>query len=133
MLALSIVDFAVQMAANHQISCELPLCENTHLANLTRFSAILLQTSQPTIRICFIMPTSLLYAIVFISPTIFHHIILAMTLFKSIKHLRITNAVGIGSIMRTIQRDHILYTLVGIYAPLFNLELVLIRHSRLFA
>lgn len=63
---------------------------------------------------------------VFISPTIFHHIILAMTLFKSIKHLRITNAVGIGSIMRTIQRDHILYTLVGISAPLVHLNIVLI-------
>jgi hypothetical protein len=53
------------------------------------------------------------FALTFISPTILHHTILGMTLWKSIGHLRITREAGIASVMSTIQRDHVLYVLVS--------------------
>ncbi|CAD6578498.1 MAG: hypothetical protein CYPHOPRED_000600 [Cyphobasidiales sp. Tagirdzhanova-0007] len=107
MLSLAIVDFAIQVSANHFVT------------------SVLLQTGNPRMAICFIMPTSYAYALVFISPTLLHHIILGMTLYKSIKHVRMTKAAGITSVMTVIQRDHSLYTLVICLVNFANLVLVL--------
>ena len=98
----------------------LVLCDQT---------AIYLTSQNPHLALCFLLPTSLLYSLVFISPTIFHHIILILTLYKSIIHLRTTRAGGIKSIMNIVQRDHILFVLAICLINFANLVLVLQRRD----
>lgn len=104
-----------------------------NIRNLTKNSpaqtAVYLHSDSPQIGICYLQPTSMVYALVFISPTIFHHLILVMTLYKSIKHLRATRAGGIRSIMQVVQRDQILFVLAICLINFSNLVLVLQRSS----
>lgn len=112
LLVLTSLDYALQMSANHAAT-------TIYLSSAT----------PPNLSVCFIIPTSLLYALVFISPTIFHHIVLAMTLYKSIQHIRATRAGGIKSIMNIVQRDQILFVLAICLINFANLVLVLQRSS----
>lgn len=88
--------------------------------------AVRLALQTPKLSSCILIPTSKIYCLVFLSPTIFHHLFLGMTLLKSIKHIRITRVVGITSIMTIIQRDHALYTLAICLVNFSNFVLVLI-------
>lgn len=108
LLSLTTIDYILQMSANHAAT-SIYLSSN-QIANLS---------------ICFIVPTNLLYSMVFISPTIFHHIILIMTLYKSILHIKATKAGGIKSIMNIVQRDQILFVLAICLINFSNLVLVL--------
>lgn len=107
LLSLTALDYALQMSANHAATSIFLLSQNPHLS------------------ICFTVPTTLLYSLVFISPTIFHHIVLVMTLYKSIQHIRATRAGGIYSIMNVVQRDQILFVLAICLINFSNLVLVL--------
>ncbi|KAK9899997.1 hypothetical protein P389DRAFT_6555 [Cystobasidium minutum MCA 4210] len=111
LLVLAGIDYALQMSANHAAT------------------AIYAATETPNLAVCFIVPTSLLYALVFISPTIFHHIVLAMTLYKSIQHIQATRAGGVRSIMNIVQRDQIFFVLAICLINFSNLVLVLQRSS----
>lgn len=144
LLVLASVDYALQMAANHASTGKLVhIYQSVHSAmhmltlfwnqTFTHFNllcvAIYARSENPGLAVCFLVPTSLLYALVFISPTIFHHIVLAMTLFKSIQHIRATRAGGIKSIMHVVQRDQILFVLAICLINFANLVLVLQRSS----
>lgn len=61
--------------------------------------------------ICYLHPSSAVFSLAFISPTIFHHIILVLTLVKAYSHLKAEQLVG-GSVMRVLRRDQIIYVLV---------------------
>jgi len=107
LLLLTGLDYALQMSANHAAT------------------SVYLASQAPNLSICFNVPTSLLYSLVFISPTVFHHIVLVMTLYKSIQHIRATRAGGIKFIMHVVQRDQILFVLAICLINFANLVLVL--------
>ena len=129
MLVLAVVDCVVQMSANHAAHGKRhaphrssksrhrvgsPPSKPAHISSRFIRAAVLLRSAgPPSVTICFTQPSSPVFALTFISPTIFHHTILGMTLWKSIRHLRITREAGIASVMSTIQRDHVLYVLVS--------------------
>lgn len=106
LLLLTFLDYALQMSANHAAT------------------SIYLSSQNPNLSVCFIIPTNLLYSLVFISPTVFHHIILVMTLYKSILHIRTTREGGIKSIMQVVQRDQILFVLAICLINFSNMVLV---------
>ena len=95
MMALMVIDFGLQLGAGHWVN------------------SVLLITQNPRIVTCFNQPSSYAYIIVFLSPTVFHHAILLLTLWKSITTLRKAKEVGVQSILGIIQRDHIAYVLVS--------------------
>lgn len=128
LLGLALVDFIIQMAADHLATCKVPslamLQKMTALMLLTNL-AVLLVNMNPNFAICFTYPTSAAFCLVFLSPTIFHHVLLGMTLWKSMKQLQVSKSMGITPILHVIQRDHILYTLAICLVNFTNFVLVL--------
>lgn len=107
LLALAVVDFAIQMGVNHLAT------------------SILLQNYNETAT-CFTYPTTAVFSLVFISPVVFHHILLGMTLWKSAEYIkRSGQGVGLNPILHVIRRDHILFTLAICLINFTNLVLSL--------
>ncbi|KAK9899998.1 hypothetical protein P389DRAFT_207580 [Cystobasidium minutum MCA 4210] len=107
LLGLALADFIIQMATDHLAT------------------SVLLANTNPNFAICFTYPTSKVFCLVFLSPTILHHILLGMTLWKSAKQLATSKSVGVTPILHVIQRDHILYTLAICLINFTNFVLVL--------
>lgn len=107
LMGLALADFIVQMAVNHLAT------------------SVLLANTNPNFAICFTYPTTAVFCLVFLSPTIFHHILLVLTLWKSVRQLQSSKSVGITPILHVIQRDHILYTLSICLVNFTNFVLVL--------
>lgn len=75
---------------------------------------------------CFTYPRTAVFSLVFISPTIFHHILLVMTLFKSWQFLqRSGQSLTINPLLAVIRRDHILFVLAICLINFSNLVLSL--------
>jgi len=107
LLSLTGLDYALQMSANHAAT------------------SIYLASRSPNLSICFNVPMSPLYSLVFISPTIFQLIVLGMTLYNSFQHIRATRKGGIKPIMHVVQRDQIFFILAICLINFANLVLVL--------
>lgn len=73
-------------------------------------------TQSANLHVCYLTPSSPYFALVFISPTILHHIILVLSLYASWKHLRVERTTG-TSVMLIVRRDQLLYVLVSISVP----------------
>jgi hypothetical protein len=87
--------------------------------------AVLLQNYNETAT-CFTYPTTAVFSLVFISPVVFHHILLGMTLWKSAEYIkRSGQGVGLNPILHVIRRDHILFTLAICLINFTNLVLSL--------
>lgn len=107
LLALAIVDFAIQMGVNHLAT------------------SVLLRNYNETAT-CFTYPTTAVFSLVFISPVIFHHILLGLTLWQSAQYLRRSgDSISTNPILHVIRRDHIAYTLAICLINFTNLVLVL--------
>ncbi|KAM0754983.1 hypothetical protein T439DRAFT_126713 [Meredithblackwellia eburnea MCA 4105] len=73
---------------------------------------------------CHIMPASKVFVLAFISPSVFGHVVLLITLWVSWKHLPHERAVG-GSLMKTLRRDQFFYVLSICLINFLNVILVL--------
>ena len=75
---------------------------------------------------CFTYPRTAVFSLVFISPTIFHHILLIMTLFKTWQFFkRSGQSVALNPLLAVIRRDHILFVLAICLINFSNLVLSL--------
>ena len=83
------------------------------VAELTFLAAIYYRLPAPGVHLCYLHPTSSVFALAFIAPTVFHHIILGFTLFKSYQHLSQERAIGGQSVVSVLRRDQIFYVLVS--------------------
>ena len=130
LLSLALVDFIIQMATDHLATCKNISSSTLAIDKLLILvclilAAVLLASTNPNFAICFTYPTSKAFCLVFLSPTILHHTLLGMTLWKSVKQLGTSKSMGITPILHVIQRDHILYTLAICLINFTNFVLVL--------
>mgnify|MGYP001562717209 CR=1 len=68
-------------------------------------------SSGASFKTCYLMPSSNIFALAFISPSIFHHIVLALTCWIAWKHLPHERAVG-GQLMAKLRTHQAFYVLV---------------------
>lgn len=74
--------------------------------------------------VCFLYPTSMFFVASFIAPSIVHHILLALTLYKAWSYFKESESTGIGSLLRALKRDQTLYVLAICLTNFTNILLV---------
>ncbi|KAI5477481.1 hypothetical protein MNV49_006327 [Pseudohyphozyma bogoriensis] len=80
---------------------------------------------------CFIMPSSPVFALAFLSPTAFHHLILGLTLWKCYQHASAERVVG-SNVVKTLRRGHVGYVLTICLVNFANVILVLQTSSKAY-
>lgn len=73
---------------------------------------------------CYITPSSTVLALAFLSSSVFHHVLLLLTLWAAHRHLATERVVG-GSLMAVLRRDHAGYVLAICLVNFVNVVLVL--------
>ena len=107
-----------------------PLCAQSQPLR----TAVLLSQGTPNtgdyLSVCFLMPSDMVFALSFISPSIVHHILLGMTLYKSYTFYREQRAIeGPGlAVLPIIKRDQSLWVLAICLTGFSNVVLV-VQHS----
>ncbi|GAA5891533.1 hypothetical protein JCM6882_004502 [Rhodosporidiobolus microsporus] len=121
LVVMSVVDLGLQLAADVLIQ---PFFLTYSLATNANGG------SATTAHVCYIVPTTRVFAIAFLSPTVVHHTVLLLTLFASWRHWMTEKALAASgikppSLMKCLRREHTGYVLATCLINFANVVLVL--------
>ncbi|GAA5973095.1 hypothetical protein JCM11641_006265 [Rhodosporidiobolus odoratus] len=118
LLLMAVIDIGLQLAADVLVQ---PVCLDY---------AVRVRESTTSLNLCYLTPTTRAFAIAFISPSLFSHTVLLLTLFASWRHWTAETALSAGgnksaSLMASLRKQHAGYVLAICLINFANVVLVL--------
>ncbi len=87
--------------------------------------------TSPLHHTCYLAPTSTVFALTFIAPSVLSHTILIISLAKSWQHLQVEKVLG-TSVVKILRRDQIFFVLAICLVNFVNVVLVLQQDQRAY-